>query len=184
MSRPEVPNTLRNARSVIQNLSRSYPLLAFERDAASVVVAKIDAILNPKASPLNLDLDLDDEAPLPTDARARTDDPDTSQEAAASITPEKLRESQLRVLRVFLCFGSAGGIDEDVLDFFATVGVRVTRSGTQTRRCELQRAGLVEYTGEKRRKKTGRRARVHRITEKGREFLFVRGAMDTAKPRR
>jgi len=104
-------------------------------------------------------------------AHARATDPDTSQEAAASLTPEKLRKSQLRVLRCLRHFGRTGAIDEEIIKWLDRRSWGMSRSGTQTRRKELQDAGLVEYTGQKKMKRSGRRSRVHRITAKGLEFL-------------
>ncbi len=109
--------------------------------------------------------------PLPTEARARATDPDTSHAAAKAIRPEQLRHSQEVVLRAFRIRGEDGATDEEAEKEVSALGIRCTPSGVRTRRCEIQRAGLVEYTEEKRKLDTGGHGRVHRITDLGHAFL-------------
>lgn len=95
---------------------------------------------------------------------ARHSDPETSHAAAASITKQKQTDAQKRVL-ILLDAGPAH--DYALLDRYnAHRGPRgwppITRSGLQTRRCELVRMRLVEDSGERVTLDTGRRAIVWR----------------------
>lgn len=175
---PDVIHTLVTARNLLRSLARYYRLLSHDAEAVDAVLVDINAIVFSRRDPAQTELPL---GTLPEGARARTDDPDTSHEAAESITPEKLRKSQLRVLTALSHFGERGAYDEQVFDYLERLGFKATRSGTRTRRGELQRAGLVECTGRKERKQTGRRSRVHRITERGKDFLFARTIRDAAR---
>ena len=80
-------------------------------------------------------------------AHARRSDPETSKAAAASIDPEKLRESQEAVLSVLRGF-PAGLVDEELVAAFEsgsygdlTGGSVQSPSGLRTRRAELVEAG-------------------------------------------
>lgn len=93
-------------------------------------------------------------------AHARTTDPATSHAAAASITPDKLRESQ----RVVLAFLKVRGpmTDTDLVELWQHYRLREwndqSPSGLRTRRRELVAAGLVRDTGRRQRLDTGRKA--------------------------
>lgn len=103
-------------------------------------------------------------------ARARRTDPETSQEAARSLSADTLRESQARVLRALVEQGPAH--DYELIRRLEAAGHRVTRSGVQTRRSELARAGLVRDTGERVALDTGRRAIVWSATDAGRRRVW------------
>jgi hypothetical protein len=88
-------------------------------------------------------------------AVARRGDPETSHEAAASVTG--LRESQAEVLGVIRRRGPM--TDEEVLKVLSDRGERPwTPSGARTRRSELVTAGLVKDSGRRKRLPTGRRS--------------------------
>lgn len=93
-------------------------------------------------------------------AHARNTDPYTSHEAAASITSEKIRRSQLEVNRALRRIGPC---EDSVLveemqgtDRYAWQ----SESGIRTRRKELVDKGLVVDTGERVVKPSGRKATV------------------------
>lgn len=86
---------------------------------------------------------------------ARRGDPETSHEAAASVTG--LRESQAEVLGVIRRRGPM--TDEEVLKVLIDRGERPwTPSGARTRRSELVAAGVVRDSGRRKRLATGRRS--------------------------
>ena len=87
--------------------------------------------------------------------RARTTDPDTSHDAARSLT--HVRESQEAVLRLFRRCGPM--TDTALVSRYETVGERPVQSpsGLRTRRSELTAAGLVIDTGRRVRLPSGRR---------------------------
>lgn len=92
---------------------------------------------------------------------ARTSDPETSHEAAASL-PD-LRASQQAVLTVIKQIGAC--TDEWLVYCYPATAQarelpRQSPSGIRTRRKELVEQGLVEWTGEKRPIASGRNARV------------------------
>lgn len=94
-------------------------------------------------------------------AHARSTDPETSHRAAASTGD--LRLSQGCILQLLRVFGPM--TDEALCATYAKFGVqyeypRQSDSGIRSRRAELVRLGLVEYTGEKLPISTGRLARV------------------------
>lgn len=88
----------------------------------------------------------------PRPARARRGDPATSRDAASSIPPEQLRESQRAVLA---CFRRCGMMtDEELIRRYelhrATDNWQPqSRSGIRTRRTELVRAGHVVRAGQR-----------------------------------
>ncbi len=100
-------------------------------------------------------------------AYARTSDPVTSHEAAATLTPEKLRMSQAAVLRLF----NVGPMhDVALVDKYAIARVRYpewypqqSESGLRTRRKELVRKGLLVDSGERARLVSGRNAIIWRL---------------------
>lgn len=84
---------------------------------------------------------------------ARSDDPETSHEAARSLNKRKLsaqRENILRLLR------GAGLTDEEIRDIYPQP--RPSDASLRTRRNELVEMGLVMDSGRLRRTRSGRRA--------------------------
>lgn len=93
------------------------------------------------------------------EAVARRSDPETSWEAARSVT--HIRESQQEILDLFR-FRGTGMTDEEVAllyhDVVCKSGPRCqSPSGLRTRRAELVAQGLLRDTGDRRRGSTGRR---------------------------
>lgn len=90
-------------------------------------------------------------------AVARRDDREASKAAAASLSSEAITAAQKHVLEILKHYGPQ--TDEDILRFnhagFMDYG-RLSPSGARTRRCELERKGLVYDTGRRVRTKTGR----------------------------
>lgn len=92
---------------------------------------------------------------------ARSTDPATSHEAAASITD--LRKKQADVWHMLHTLGAM--TDEQLVDAFASdwaSHMAQSPSGVRTRRNELARMGLVQDTGDLRPTRGGRRAKVWR----------------------
>ena len=87
-------------------------------------------------------------------ANARTDDPETSHQAAASISPQKMRESHEAVLALFHERGPM--TDAALVECYD--GPRQSPSGLRTRRRELADVGLIVDTGERVKLESGRRA--------------------------
>lgn len=79
-------------------------------------------------------------------AKARTNDPWTSHEAAASLKPDKLRESQAAVHRFIKRCGTEG-VDDGKLVKLYNGSIPQSPSGLRTRRAELVKAGLVQDSG-------------------------------------
>jgi hypothetical protein len=102
------------------------------------------------------DLSLFDVSP-----RARSTDPETSWEAARSITPHVLRENQAAVLNVLRLYGPL--TDEGIAAYYGD-RPKQSPSGLRTRRHELQELGLVEDSGERARLRSGRQAIVWRVS--------------------
>lgn len=99
-------------------------------------------------------------------AVARGGDPDTSHEAAASITGEAITATQNAILAVL---EAAGPVTDPVVAQLYS-GPRTSPSGLRTRRKELSDRGYVEAVGTVK-LPSGRRATVWGITEAGRERL-------------
>tara|TARA_R110000824_G_C14828962_1_gene637645 strand:+ start:96 stop:491 length:396 start_codon:yes stop_codon:yes gene_type:complete len=93
-------------------------------------------------------------------AHARRFDPRTSHDAARSLSPGKLRDSQRAVLSHFVKFGPM--TDTDLVNIY--VGSPQSRSGLRTRRKELTDRGLIEDTGARKKLPTGRNAIIWRAT--------------------
>lgn len=72
-------------------------------------------------------------------------DPQTSHDAAASTTEDRLRESQQAVLDLFTTRGDMS--DEGLLQAAQEAGVKQSESGLRTRRSELVGLGLLVDTG-------------------------------------
>lgn len=79
-----------------------------------------------------------------TKATARATDPQTSHEAAASVTPN-LRESQAAVLDLLRRYGPM--TDVELIAAARRDDVRLSDSGIRTRRHELEAMGLVKRAG-------------------------------------
>lgn len=97
-------------------------------------------------------------------ARARRSDPETSHQAAASVTD--IRGSQKAVLRVLGKRPTAGYTDEELISVYREIDSLPwqSESGIRSRRAELVALGLAEDSGERRpMMETGRMARVWRI---------------------
>jgi hypothetical protein len=85
----------------------------------------------------------------------------TSRAAASSIAPA-LGALQGQLLRHVCSMGSAGCTDEE-----AQIALSMNPSTQRPRRIELARDGLIVDSGETRKTRSGRSARVYRATEKG-----------------
>lgn len=95
--------------------------------------------------------------------RSRATDPDTSVEAAESVSP-RIRELQQKVLR-FAEINPDGFTDRDLEQHFLNSG-----STYRTRRSELTEMGMIRDSGERRTygaNGTGRRHIIWQITLKG-----------------
>lgn len=92
-------------------------------------------------------------------AYARRRDPDTSHEAAGSISSQTLRRNQDAVWRFLRDHGPC--TDRFMEDRYPYTSLpRQSLSGLRTRRNELVKKGLVEWTGDYETLNTGRRARI------------------------
>lgn len=100
-------------------------------------------------------------------ARARATDPQTSHDAAASLTPDAIRKSQAEVLVALYHLREAN--DLRIIAFMNRRRDGVSRSGTETRRKELQRLELVADSGQRERMPSGRGSIVWTLTDKGRD---------------
>ena len=98
----------------------------------------------------------------PSGAVARSTDPQTSWQAARSIDPEGLRESQQQVLDILRRHGPL--TDEGIYRF---VNGEQSVSGARTRRSELVQAGLVRDSGARGTTSAGRRTIVWEVNERG-----------------
>lgn len=96
-------------------------------------------------------------------ARARRTDPETSHDAAASVT--ELRKRQTAVYAALLVLGPS--TDERLVESYATLVPRLPQSpsGIRTRRSELVDRGLVRWTGDKTRIASGRLARIWEVVQ-------------------
>lgn len=96
---------------------------------------------------------------------ARSNDPDTSQEAAVAAAQSKpLRAIMLRLLVHF-----AGGLEWTSEEVSLRAGLEPEKCSKRT--SDLIRLGYLEPTGETRRGSTGRRQRILKATERGREAI-------------
>lgn len=109
-------------------------------------------------------------------ARARRTDPETSHEAARTVTD--IRCSQSEVLRVFDAYGEM--TDEQLLDSYSsTSSHEQSPSGLRTRRSELVKMGYLKDSGERATMSTGRQAIVWRTTSaRERVAFFLSEAKD------
>jgi hypothetical protein len=95
-----------------------------------------------------------------TTPAARSSDPATSHQAAASISSERLRESQAHVLDTLRLDGPL--TDERLVDLIAPMQ---SPSGVRTRRAELVALGLVVDSGRRERTQSGRSSIVWRAVK-------------------
>jgi len=89
-------------------------------------------------------------------ADARPTDPQTSWDAARSLTDEDISDTQREILEVFAVIGPM--TDEELIEMAETMGMRRSPSGIRTRRNELVETGIVEDTGQRRPTRSGRQA--------------------------
>lgn len=118
---------------------------------------------------------------LPTTPLARTTDPTTSHEAAASVNRVKMRELHFWWLHhLDFIWRDPNAIDQlnfngEPRGYFATDegarrfydGPKVSSSGFRTRRAELRHAGLVVDSGRRYQIETGRQAIAWKLTPAG-----------------
>ena len=99
------------------------------------------------------------------EARARTTDPDTSHEAAASTSKIKMTTVRISILKLLTDHGPM--TDEQIWRGLEYEEVRdlTSPSGARTRRSELVAARKVRDTGLRGKGKTGRKMIVWAITE-------------------
>ena len=90
---------------------------------------------------------------------ARTNDPETSHEAAESV--QHVRESQAFILGILATVGPL--TDEEINREVKRRAVRMSDSGIRTRRSELVTQGRVEDSGLRRTTESGRRTIVWRV---------------------
>jgi len=96
-------------------------------------------------------------------AVARSTDPETSWEAAFSVTG--IRETQWLIWSVLMSCGAK--TDQEIFPILLEQHIErfekpISTSGARTRRSELVKKGLVEWTGKKRKTEGGRNTRVWR----------------------
>lgn len=97
-------------------------------------------------------------------AHTKTGHPETSHEAASSLSSDKIRQSQKDVLWVFRNFGKMA--DTELIEKYNRVGKpKQSPSGIRSRRSELRDRGLVAWSGEYRVLASGRKSRVWEIVE-------------------
>lgn len=105
-----------------------------------------------------------------TAAIAREFDVATSHAAAGSVDADTNRGHVLNVFRTCDWFDMT---DEELIDLYKWSGQPPqTDSGIRTRRCELVRAGLVEWTGETRPTRAGRASRTWKLSGNDRVRLI------------
>lgn len=92
-----------------------------------------------------------------SEPRARTSDPDTSHEAAASV--RRVADTHAALLALFALYPAM--TDEQMLDHYTSLRTimgwpRQSPSGLRTRRSELVQAGLIGDSGDRARTTSGR----------------------------
>lgn len=98
-------------------------------------------------------------------AVARHSDPETSHEAADSISRERITAVQRAVLRLLADGGMLS--DEQIALRYPSSSPPASPSGLRTRRCELVQRGLVEHRGFTVMERTGNRTRTWGLTPPG-----------------
>jgi predicted ArsR family transcriptional regulator len=98
-------------------------------------------------------------------AVARAADPETSHEAADSVSKRTITQTQEAILDVL---ERAGPLSDEEISDALPVDLYTSPSGIRSRRAELVARGLVEWTGACDVTSSRRRTRVWRRTQKGR----------------
>jgi len=93
---------------------------------------------------------------FPPHTRVRKTDPQTSRDAAESVTSERIRKSQSEVLSLFYVYGPM--TDKQLVERAAIRNVKQSESGLRTRRSELVTLGKLKDTGKRKRLDSGRKA--------------------------
>lgn len=109
----------------------------------------------------------------PTQGSVRSTDPQTSIDAARSMTGRVLCDQQELVLRAL------GHIDCTAYEVWLRLQdepARPKENVISRRLTDLRMAGMLELTGTTRPGSSNRGQQVHRVTDKGREFLRDRSA--------
>lgn len=106
-------------------------------------------------------------APVRVAALSRFTDPDTSHAAAASLSADRMRETQRVIVEILDRFGPA--CDEDIATYsrqLASLGEapQQSPSGLRSRRAELVAAGIVRDSGERAKTTAGRSTIVWELT--------------------
>lgn len=104
--------------------------------------------------------------PVRVAALSRFTDPETSRTAAATITVDRLRETQRVILEILDRFGPA--CDQDIETYARQLhslgeAPKQSPSGLRSRRAELVDAGLVRDSGERTKTSSGRQTIVWEI---------------------
>lgn len=94
----------------------------------------------------------------------RAADPDTSLEAWVSLHPHLPKEKAAVLVAIELA-GPAGCTAEDIVDHLALRGIHRQRNCVSSRCSELQRLGLIEDRGHRRKSATTRKSQIvfHRV---------------------
>lgn len=92
---------------------------------------------------------------------ARNEDPSTSHEAAHATDTARWEKA---VYDAIVSFGTAGCIQDDVLRYIETHVGSVPYSTVTARFKALEEKGLIKYTGEKRKGRSGRQSRIRIAT--------------------
>jgi len=98
-------------------------------------------------------------------AVARHTDPETSHEAAESISRERITAVQRALLWLLAAWGTLS--DEQIALRYPASAPPASPSGLRTRRCELVQRGLVEHRGFTVMERTGNRTRTWGLTDPG-----------------
>lgn len=104
--------------------------------------------------------------PVRVAALSRETDPDTSRAAAASISADRMRETQRVIVEILDRFGPA--CDEDIAVYARQLeslgeAPKQSPSGLRSRRAELVAAGVVRDSGERAKTSSGRQTIVWEI---------------------
>lgn len=102
-------------------------------------------------------------------AHARNADPDTSHEAAASVSKGMVQGERNLVVSMLSKFGPVLSDGEIALWAIGECCNVCSEQGLRSRRCELMRDGYVEVAGYGE-TDSGRRCRLYRLTKKGEEY--------------
>lgn len=105
--------------------------------------------------------------PVRVAALSRETDPDTSRQAAASLSAERMRETQRVIVDILDRFGPA--CDEDIAVYARQLeslgeAPKQSPSGLRSRRAELVAAGIVRDSGDRTKTSSGRQTIVWELT--------------------